>query len=106
MVDRIAPATTDEDRARVAARLGAEDAWPVVTEPFSQWVIEDRFPSRPAALRGRRRDLVSDVAPFELAKLRLLNGSHSTLAYLGYLAGYETVADAWPTRASLASSLS
>jgi len=94
MVDRIAPATTDEDRARIAARLGVEDAWPVVTEPFTQWVIEDRFPAGRPRLEDSGATLVGDVAPFELAKLRLLNGAHSTLAYLGYLSGYETVAEA------------
>ena len=94
MVDRIVPATTDEDRARIAGRLGVEDAWPVVTEPFSQWVIEDRFPAGRPRFEDSGATLVADVAPFELAKLRLLNGSHSTLAYLGYLAGYETVAEA------------
>jgi fructuronate reductase len=94
MVDRIVPATTDEDRARIAARLGVEDAWPIVTEPFSQWVIEDLFPTGRPRFEDSGATLVSDVAPFELAKLRLLNGSHSTLAYLGYLAGYETVSDA------------
>jgi fructuronate reductase len=93
MVDRIVPATTDEDRARIAARLGVEDAWPIVTEPFSQWVIEDRFPTGRPRFEDSGATLVEDVAPFELAKLRLLNGSHSTLAYLGYLAGYETVSD-------------
>jgi len=93
MVDRIVPATTGEDRARIAARLGAEDAWPILTEPFSQWVIEDRFPTGRPRFEDSGATLVSDVAPFELAKLRLLNGSHSTLAYLGYLAGYETVSD-------------
>ena len=93
MVDRITPATTDADRAAIAARLGLEDAAPVVTEPFSQWVIEDRFPEgRPDwAIAGA--EFVTDVAPYENMKLRLLNGAHSTLAYLGYLAGYETVAD-------------
>lgn len=93
MVDRITPATTDEDRAAISARLGVEDAAPVITEPFSQWVIEDRFPGgRPDwALAGA--EFVTDVAPYENMKLRLLNGSHSTLAYLGYLAGYETVSD-------------
>src|SRR5437588_8875895 len=93
MVDRITPATTVEDRAAISARLGLEDAAPVVTEPFSQWVIEDRFPAgRPDwSLAGA--EFVTDVAPYENMKLRLLNGSHSTLAYLGYLAGYETVAD-------------
>lgn len=93
MVDRITPATTDEDRATIAARLGLDDASPVITEPFSQWVIEDRFPQgRPDwAIAGA--EFVTDVAPYENMKLRLLNGSHSTLAYLGYLAGYETVSD-------------
>lgn len=94
MVDRIVPATTDEDRAHIAALLGVEDAWPVVTEPFSQWVIEDRFPSGRPAWEAAGATLVSEVAPYETMKLRLLNGSHSTLAYLGYLAGYETVAAA------------
>jgi fructuronate reductase len=93
MVDRITPATTPEDRAAISAALQLEDAAPVVTEPFSQWVIEDRFPEgRPDwSLAGA--EFVTDVAPYENMKLRLLNGSHSTLAYLGYLAGYETVAD-------------
>ncbi len=91
MVDRIVPATTGEDRTRIAASLGLHDAWPVVTETFSQWVIEDRFP------QGRpdwAATFVNTVAPFEVMKLRLLNGAHSSLAYLGYLAGYETVAGA------------
>lgn len=90
MVDRIVPATTDTDRA-AAAGLGIEDDAPVCAEPFSQWVIEDRF----AAARPRWEDagaqLVGDVAPFELMKLRLLNGAHSTLAYLGYLAGHDFI---------------
>ena len=94
MVDRIVPATTEEDRARVAAALGLEDAWPVVAEPFSQWVIEDRFTAGRPTWEMAGAQLVSDVAPFEAMKLRLLNGSHSALAYLGYLAGHETVADA------------
>ncbi|HEY8383824.1 MAG TPA: mannitol dehydrogenase family protein [Microvirga sp.] len=94
MVDRIVPATTDEDRAAVAERLGAADAWPVSTEPFSQWVIEDRFSAGRPRLDEAGAELVCDVAPYEIMKLRLLNGSHSTLAYLGYLAGHETVADA------------
>lgn len=94
MVDRIVPATTDEDRARLAAALGAEDAWPVMTEPFTQWVLEDRFPLGRPDLAAVGVELVADVEPFEHMKLRLLNGSHSTLAYLGYLAGYQTVAEA------------
>ena len=94
MVDRIVPATTDADRTAVSSRLGVEDAWPVVTEPFTQWVIEDRFPAGRPRFEEAGAELVADVAPYELMKLRLLNGSHSTLAYLGYLAGYETISDA------------
>jgi fructuronate reductase len=93
MVDRITPATTDEDRARVATALGVADAWPVVTEPFSQWVIEDRFPSGRPAFETAGAELVGDVRPYETMKLRLLNGAHSSLSYLGYLAGYEYVSD-------------
>jgi fructuronate reductase len=93
MVDRIVPATTDSDRQAIAARLSVHDAWPVMTEPFSQWVIEDRFSAGRPRLEDAGAELVTDVAPYELMKLRLLNGSHSTLAYLGYLAGYETVSD-------------
>ena len=94
MVDRIVPATTDEDRARIEKALGFRDAWPVVTEPFTQWVIEDRFPQGRPAWEKAGAEFVADVEPYEQMKLRLLNGSHSTLAYLGYLAGYETVSDA------------
>jgi len=93
MVDRIVPATTDDDRARVAAALAVEDAWPVVTEPFRQWVVEDHFPLGRPRLEDSGATLVENVAPFELAKLRLLNGAHSALAYLGYLAGYQTLAE-------------
>jgi len=93
MVDRIVPATSDADRERIGAALGVEDAWPVVTEPFTQWVIEDRFPQGRPAWENAGAEFVADVEPYEHMKLRLLNGSHSTLAYLGYLAGYETVAD-------------
>ncbi|WP_243370681.1 mannitol dehydrogenase family protein [Microvirga solisilvae] len=93
MVDRIVPATSNEDRARIAKSLGATDAWPVVTEPFTQWVIEDRFPQGRPAWEEAGAEFVADVEPYEHMKLRLLNGSHSTLAYLGYLSGYETVAD-------------
>ncbi|WP_034297066.1 mannitol dehydrogenase family protein [Herbaspirillum sp. RV1423] len=91
MVDRIVPKTTDEDRAAVAARLGVDDAWPVVTEPFSQWVIEDRFAGPRPAWETVGATLVEDAEPYEHAKLRMLNGSHSSLAYLGALAGYVTV---------------
>ncbi len=94
MVDRIVPATTDSDRSAVAAAMGLEDAWPIMTEPFRQWVIEEDFPLGRPAWEEAGALFVQDVSAFEFMKLRLLNGSHSTLAYLGYLAGAETVADA------------
>ena len=91
MVDSITPATDDALRARVAEALGVEDRWPIQREAFCQWVIED-------TLRGPTPDWASvgvtvtnDVGGFERAKLRLLNGAHSTLAYVGSLAGLETV---------------
>ena len=93
MVDRIVPATTDDDRALVAAGLGVQDSWPVMAEPFTQWVVEDLFPFGRPPLEDVGVELVSDVEPFEHMKLRLLNGAHSTLAYLGYLAGHATIAD-------------
>ncbi len=94
MVDRIVPATTDDDRKTVRAATGLEDAWPIMTEPFTQWVIEDRFPSGRPAFELAGAQMVEDVEPFELMKLRMLNGSHSTMAYLGYLAGYQYVNEA------------
>ncbi|MCI5077963.1 mannitol dehydrogenase family protein [Oricola sp.] len=95
MVDRIAPATTDADIERLARRTGIHDAAPVMHEPFRQWVIEDRFvDGRRPALEAVGVELVEDVRPFEHMKLRCLNGTHSALAYLGYLAGAETVSDA------------
>ncbi len=94
MVDRIVPATTDADRSAVAAALGTTDAWPVMTEPFSQWVIEDRFPQGRPDWAAAGAEMTDHVEPYEDMKLRLLNGSHSTLAYLGHLSGCETVADA------------
>jgi fructuronate reductase len=94
MVDRIVPQTTEEDRALVAQALGGEDAWPIVTEPFTQWVIEDHFPGGRPDWGAVGAELVKDVAPYEAMKLRLLNGAHSMLAYLGSLAGHITVAEA------------
>ena len=93
MVDRIVPATTAEDKAAISASLGLEDAWPVVTEPFTQWVVEDRFPLGRPDFAAVGVQMAADVAPFEHMKLRLLNASHSAMAYLGYLAGYETIAE-------------
>ena len=89
MVDRITPVTTDDDRAALARRFGLEDRWPVVCEPFAQWVLED-FDGRPP-LEDVGVQIVADVEPYELMKLRLLNGSHQALAYLGRLAGHRLV---------------
>ena len=94
MVDRITPATTDADIAMVASRTGYLDQGCVLHEPFRQWVIEDDFVGghRPA-WNASGAQFVQDVRPFETMKLRCLNGTHSALAYLGYLAGYETISD-------------
>lgn len=88
MVDRITPVTTEEDIARLADEFGIDDAWPVVTEPFTQWVLEDEFPTGRPPLEDAGVQVVPDVMPYELMKLRLLNASHQALCYLGYLAGY------------------
>ncbi|WP_157610194.1 mannitol dehydrogenase family protein [Variovorax sp. Root434] len=91
MVDRIVPRTTDADCERISARLGAEDAWPVIGEPFLEWVVEDRFANgRPDWAAGGAR-FVEHAEPFERLKLRMVNGSHSALAYLGAMAGFRTV---------------
>jgi fructuronate reductase len=94
MVDRIVPATTPEDLAEATRLTGLTDAAAVVHEPYRQWVIEDRFVGdvRPSWERVGA-EIVSDVAPYEHMKLRLLNGAHSALAYLGYLSGHETIAE-------------
>ena len=91
MVDRITPQTTDADRALVRDEFGIDDAWPVVCEPFKQWIIEDKFSDGrpPWELAGAQ--FVPDVAPYETMKLGLLNGSHFAMAYLGFLAGFTTV---------------
>jgi fructuronate reductase len=91
MVDRIVPATTDEDVAALSARLGVEDRAMVKTEPFRQWVIEDRFCGPRPDFARHGAQLTGDIAPWEAAKLRLLNGAHSGIAYLGGLAGIEHV---------------
>ncbi|MBB5518997.1 mannitol dehydrogenase family protein [Amphiplicatus metriothermophilus] len=93
MVDRITPATTPADLDKIAERIGLRDEAAVVAEPFTQWVIEDRFMAARPAWEEAGALIVDDVAPYELAKLRLLNGAHSTIAYLGQLAGYDHVAD-------------
>lgn len=94
MVDRITPATTAQDVARVGEDLGIEDAWPVTAEPFFQWVLEDDFSRGRPPFERAGVQLVEDVEPYELMKLRLLNVSHQAMAYFGYLAGYEHVHEA------------
>lgn len=94
MVDRITPATTDADRTFLADKYGLHDAWPVVTEPFRQWVIEDSFADGRPPWDDLGITVTSDVEPYELMKLRLLNAGHSTMAYLAALAGLELVDEA------------
>ncbi len=94
MVDRIVPAASDEALQLVANNLGLADDLALLTEPFKQWVIEDKFVAPRPAWEQVGAQIVDNVAAFEALKLRLLNGSHSTIAYLGYLAGFETVSDA------------
>src|SRR5919107_703452 len=93
MVDRITPHTTPEQREAVARRYGVDDNWPVITEPFSQWFIEDDFCNgRPPLDRVGVR-FVPEVAHYELMKTRLLNAGHCALGYLGSLAGYASIDD-------------
>ena len=94
MVDRITPATTDADRAHVNSVIGMEDAWPVVTEQFYQWVIEDQFTMGRPEWDKVGAIFSDEIECWENMKLRCLNGSHSTLSYMGQLTGRETVADA------------
>ena len=94
MVDRITPATTNEDREELRQKFGIDDGWPVVCEPFTQWVLEDRFSLGRPPLEDAGVQIVEDVEPYELMKLRLLNAGHQALAYLGHLAGYRLVHDA------------
>lgn len=81
MVDRITPATTDQQRTRLREQFGIEDNWPVFCEPFRQWVMEDRFPTGRPELEKAGVTFVEDVAPFELMKIRILNGGHAAIAY-------------------------
>lgn len=94
MVDSITPATDDALRARVTAATGLEDAWPIQREGFAQWVIEDDFAGERPPLAAAGAQIVGSVTAFEDAKLRLLNGAHSSIAYIGLLLGHETVRDA------------
>jgi mannitol 2-dehydrogenase len=94
MVDRITPVTTDADRAEIRERFGLEDRWPVVCEPYTQWVLQDTFSAGRPPYERAGVQVVDQVEPYELMKLRLLNGSHQAMAYFGYLAGYRLVHEA------------
>ncbi|AWT53830.1 mannitol dehydrogenase family protein [Mycolicibacterium smegmatis] len=94
VVDRIVPATTDEDIAALSRSIGVRDQAPVMCEPFRQWVIESRFAGPVPAWSAVGTQLVDDVAPWEQLKLRVLNAAHSTLAYLGLRLGYRSIAEA------------
>ncbi len=94
MVDRITPATSDGKRAMVAEEFGIDDAAPVVCEPFSQWVMEDRFPLGRPALEKVGVEFVSDIQPFETMKLRILNAGHAAISYPAALLGFECVHEA------------
>lgn len=87
MVDRITPVTTDETRAAIASEFGIDDRWPVRSESFDQWVLEDAFPAGRPSFDEVGVQLVDDVEPYELMKLRLLNASHQAMSYLGILSG-------------------
>jgi mannitol 2-dehydrogenase len=88
MVDRITPVTTEDDRDLLSEEFDVQDGWPVVCESFAQWALEDTFALGRPALEEVGVQVVEDVEPYELMKLRLLNASHQALCYLGYLSGY------------------
>ena len=94
MVDRMVPRTTETDRRLVRQELGVIDAWPVVAEPYSQWLLEDDFPTGRPAWENAGVTFVSDVRPWEAIKLRVLNAGHLALACLGMLMGYSRVSGA------------
>lgn len=94
MVDRITPRTTDENRQWIREKFGVLDQVPVVAEPFRQWIVEDTFAQGRPQFERAGAQMTSDVAPYELMKMRLLNGGHSTLGYAADLLGYASIADA------------
>lgn len=94
MVDRITPVTPPGATGEIERRYGLTDRWPVVTEPFAQWVLEDSFSLGRPAFEEVGVQIVADVTPYELMKLRLLNASHQALCYFGYLSGYRLVHEA------------
>jgi mannitol 2-dehydrogenase len=91
MVDRITPKTTETDRAELSRRFGLDDQWPVLCEPFAQWVLEDDFAGGRPPLEDAGVQIVPDVEPYELMKLRLLNASHQALCHPGRQVGYRFV---------------
>ncbi|MQT56020.1 mannitol dehydrogenase family protein [Pseudomonas sp. FSL R10-0399] len=93
MVDRITPMTSNAHRLQLHDQLGIDDAWPVVCEPFIQWVLEDKFSNGRPAWETVGVQLTDDVTPYEEMKIKLLNGSHLALTYLGFLKGYRFVHD-------------
>jgi fructuronate reductase len=95
MVDRITPATTAEDRRVVRELVGWDDRAPVVTEPFTEWVLQGEFPAGRPAWNEAGAQFVADIAPYEKRKLWFLNAGHSLLAYRGLELGYSTVFEAW-----------
>ncbi len=94
MVDCITPVTSDRERALVSDRFGITDARPVICEPFRQWILEDNFPTGRPGLEKAGAEFVEDVAPYELMKLRILNGGHAAIAYPAALLGIHFVHDA------------
>ena len=94
MVDRITPRTTDQNRATIKEKFGVVDLAPVVSEPFRQWVLEDEFIAGRPAWELAGAQMTTDVAPYERMKMRLLNGGHSTIGYVGDLLGFSTIAEA------------
>ncbi len=94
MVDRITPVTTEADKAEIRDQFGLDDQWPVVCEPYTQWVLEDDFTAGRPAYQDAGVQLVDRVEPYELMKLRLLNGSHQAMCYFAYLTGYRLVHEA------------
>lgn len=98
MVDRITPATGERERRLVREEHGVEDAWPVFCETFRQWVLEDDFPAGRPALEAAGVEFVTDVSPWELMKIRILNGGHAVIAYPAGLMGIEFVHEAMANR--------
>jgi len=94
MVDRITPASTDADRADLREQFGIDDQWPVVCEPYTQWVLEDSFSAGRPPYEAAGVQVVEDVRPYELMKLRLLNASHQAMCYFAYLSGHRLVHEA------------